>query len=191
MKLLTEQKFLSLRDTYLRIKEKIVEGLAKERRSNRSFEQKLLDRNYFRREKPPRNRDSDYRSERNDSFLKNDGDRQRHARHKEIMQNMYVHHCDFFEFHKKNAKMLKKRALLAKSAFDAIIKKREDEENEAQKIRLQALKKNDMESYMKLVKDTKNQKIQELLEQTNKYLKELGAKVLEQKGEKPDENEDL
>lgn len=77
---------------------------------------------------------------------------------------------------------------MAKSVFDSIVKKKEEEENEAQRRRLQALKENDMESYLKLAKDTKNQKIQELLEQTNKYLKELGAKVLEQKGEKPDEN---
>lgn len=45
-----------------------------------------------------------------------------------------------------------------------------------------ALKKNDMEEYLKLVKETKNQKIQELLEQTNRFLKELGARVLIQKG---------
>lgn len=42
---------------------------------------------------------------------------------------------------------------------------------------------------MKLVKDTKNQKIQELLDQTNRFLKQLGAKVLLQKGEKPSEED--
>jgi hypothetical protein len=48
-----------------------------------------------------------------------------------------------------------------------------------------------MESYMKLIKDTKNQKIQELLDQTNKFLKQLGAKILVQKGEKPSERDDI
>ena len=62
------------------------------------------------------------------------------------------------------------------------MKKKEEEESESQRQRLLALKKNDMESYMKLVKDTKNQKIQELLEQTNRFLKQLGAKVLLHKG---------
>lgn len=48
-----------------------------------------------------------------------------------------------------------------------------------------------MDEYLKLVRETKNLKIQELLEQTNNFLKQLGAKVLLQKGETLDEAEDL
>lgn len=39
-----------------------------------------------------------------------------------------------------------------------------------------------MESYLELVEEEKKTKIKELLSQTNKFLKELGAKVLIQKG---------
>ena len=38
-----------------------------------------------------------------------------------------------------------------------------------------------MEEYMKLVSDTKNERITQLLEETEGYLKELGYKVEEQK----------
>jgi ATP-dependent helicase STH1/SNF2 len=48
-----------------------------------------------------------------------------------------------------------------------------------------------MESYILLLEGTKNQKIKELLDQTNKFLKQLGAKVLVQKGEKPNEHDDV
>lgn len=39
-----------------------------------------------------------------------------------------------------------------------------------------------MEYYLELVEEEKKTKIRELLGQTNKFLKELGAKVLVQKG---------
>ena len=41
--------------------------------------------------------------------------------------------------------------------------------------RLEALKKQDMTTYFKLVQLQKNNKIKELLGQTDKFLKELGA----------------
>lgn len=52
--------------------------------------------------------------------------------------------------------------------------------------RLIALKKQDMETYFKLVELQKNNKIKELLNQTDKFLKQLGAKVLIQKGSTQD-----
>ena len=52
--------------------------------------------------------------------------------------------------------------------------------------RLNALKKQDYETYFKLVELEKNNKIKELLGQTDKFLKELGAKVLIQKGNSQD-----
>jgi hypothetical protein len=39
-----------------------------------------------------------------------------------------------------------------------------------------------MEIYLELVEEEKKTKIKELLNQTNSFLKELGAKVLVQKG---------
>lgn len=57
--------------------------------------------------------------------------------------------------------------------------------------RLNALKKQDMETYFKLVELEKNNKIKELLTQTDKFLKELGAKVLLQKGASQDDGEDV
>ncbi|KAL3924163.1 MAG: hypothetical protein SGPRY_003997 [Prymnesium sp.] len=55
------------------------------------------------------------------------------------------------------------------------------EKEKAQRERLKALKDNNMEEYMKLVTDSKNERITQLLEETEGYLKELGLKVEEQK----------
>lgn len=57
--------------------------------------------------------------------------------------------------------------------------------------RLEALKKGDMDIYFKLIELEKNNKIKELLNQTDKFLKELGAKVLIQKGTSQDEAEEI
>ena len=47
-----------------------------------------------------------------------------------------------------------------------------------------------MGKYIEYIQETKNKKIEDLLNQTNNFLKQLGAKVLLQKGENPDPNED-
>lgn len=47
-----------------------------------------------------------------------------------------------------------------------------------------------MGKYIEYIKETKNEKIKNLLNQTNNFLKQLGAKVLLQKGENPNPNED-
>lgn len=52
------------------------------------------------------------------------------------------------------------------------------------KERVKALKDNNMEEYLNLIQETKNSRITELLKKTDNYLKDLGEKVLQQKGEK-------
>ncbi|CAH8356594.1 unnamed protein product [Eruca vesicaria subsp. sativa] len=56
----------------------------------------------------------------------------------------------------------------------------------AEKLRLMALKSNDQEAYMKLVKESKNVRLTILLEETNKLLSNLGAAVQRQKDSKLD-----
>lgn len=51
----------------------------------------------------------------------------------------------------------------------------------AEKLRFQALKADDQEAYMKMVKESKNERLTTLLEETNKLLVNLGAAVQRQK----------
>ena len=102
------------------------------------------------------------------------------------MQHLRAHKQDFMEWHRKKQKDRKKIANQAKGIIDAKRKSKEDLEDKATLARLKALKQQDMTEYFKLVKQAKNNKIKELLGQTNKFLKELGAKVLVQKGNNND-----
>lgn len=54
-------------------------------------------------------------------------------------------------------------------------------EREAEKARIQKLKDDDEEGYLELVRKTKNRRLLELLGQTDRYLKELGAVVKEER----------
>ncbi|KAL2349508.1 hypothetical protein Fmac_003508 [Flemingia macrophylla] len=54
----------------------------------------------------------------------------------------------------------------------------------AEKLRFQALKADDQEAYMRMVKESKNERLTLLLEETNKLLVNLGAAVQRQKGSK-------
>ncbi|XLR45106.1 hypothetical protein S83_029766 [Arachis hypogaea] len=54
----------------------------------------------------------------------------------------------------------------------------------AEKLRFQALKADDQEAYMRMVKESKNERLTTLLEETNKLLVNLGAAVQRQKDSK-------
>lgn len=63
---------------------------------------------------------------------------------------------------------------------------RRREENRAmreEKERLRALKNNDEEAYAQLVSQTKNQRLKDLLAQTDNYLRRLGAMVALERAE--------
>jgi ATP-dependent helicase STH1/SNF2 len=119
--------------------------------------------------------------------MKSDHERRKKIKHKEFMQHLRAHKEEFMEWHRKKQKDRKKIANQAKAIIDAKRKSKEDLEDKATQARLKALQQQDMTKYFELVKEAKNNKIKELLGQTNKFLKELGAKVLIQKGNNQDE----
>jgi predicted Holliday junction resolvase-like endonuclease len=56
-----------------------------------------------------------------------------------------IHHNEFFEYHKKKQKQLKKRVNQAKNSYELNNKKKEDVEDKATVARLKALKQHDMD----------------------------------------------
>lgn len=153
------------------------------------FEEQLLDRNYFRREKLQKNRNEGNRVEKLENQVKSDHERRKKIKHKEFMQHLRIHKEEFLEWHRKKHKDRKKLSNQAKSIYDLKKKEKEMIQDKKTEERLNALKQRDMETYFKLVELEKNNKIKELLGQTDKFLKELGAKVLLQKGTSQDDNE--
>ncbi|PFH36155.1 putative SWI2/SNF2 Brahma-like [Besnoitia besnoiti] len=80
------------------------------------------------------------------------------------------------EWREKRA--LGKRVVNATAAQVAAIRQKQQQLREkAQKERMRLLKENDMASYMKLVEDTKNARLRELLSATDAFLADLSVKV--------------
>lgn len=62
-----------------------------------------------------------------------------------------------------------------------LIKKVQINKDKVEKERLKALKTNDMDSYVKMLSETKNSRLLELVKQTHEYLTQLGGKIKIQK----------
>ena len=99
----------------------------------------------------------------------------------EFLLAVAMHTDEFRGFHRdvrKGASRLGKAVL---ASFDGKARKEKRDGERAQRERLRALKENNMEEYMKLVSDSKNERITQLLKETDNYLAELGDKVRLQK----------
>lgn len=71
--------------------------------------------------------------------------------------------------------MLSCDAQAVKTHLDTRKRDAEREEEKQERLRLRALRANDMEAYSRLVEETKNERLHFLLKQTDDYLRTLGA----------------
>ena len=101
--------------------------------------------------------------------------------HKEFLAKVIEHSKNFAEFHKKKVKKMRKLCYESRNKLNWIEKKEQRMKDKEEKERLKALKENKFEEYLELIKKEKNTRLLHILEETNKYLSDLGAKVVSQK----------
>lgn len=84
MKLQVEAQFLhpNVRNVYHRVLNRIADGFQQDKKSLKLFESQLLDRDYYRREKLQRNRDSGNRAEKLENQMKTDHEKRKKRKHK-------------------------------------------------------------------------------------------------------------
>jgi len=102
---------------------------------------------------------------------------------RELMPSIINYQHEFMEFHKKNAHYLKKQVYTAKNHLEWLDRKRQSVKDKMEKERMKALKENDFDTYLQLLSSAKNNRLLEILKQTDSFLRQLGAKVRVQKGE--------
>nr|CCA19972.1 PREDICTED: similar to SWI/SNFrelated matrixassociated actindependent regulator of chromatin a2 isoform b isoform 10 putative [Albugo laibachii Nc14] len=107
--------------------------------------------------------------------------KQRHAQYQDYMTAIVNHTRNFYSFHKQVKVQLYKCARHAKVYVEQRISKAEREEDRQERLRLKALKANDMEAYIKLVAEAKNERLSYLLSQTNQYLDSIRELVHQHK----------
>ena len=85
------------------------------------------------------------------------------------------HQDKFKSFHKESHRSLKSLASQALSAVISRERRKRNEEDKQKKARMKALKENDMEAYRALLEETKNDRLSNLLKETETYMQQLGA----------------
>lgn len=128
------------------------------------------------RPKPYGSQNRDYKSIISDSsFLR--GNSAAQQRHSEFLEGFSKHHRNFRDFYNVQTKKMKKvhKELTTHHSNEA---KRLAQELERQKrARLLALKENDEDAYYKLLQETKNERLNELIAATDSYLENLSQKL--------------
>jgi ATP-dependent helicase STH1/SNF2 len=139
-----------------------------------------VDRKSFRRRRPVSRVElqSDEREKRKKSVAM---EKKRRADHQMYLKAVLNHSRDFFAYHKNVKAQVSKSAKAVKGFIDQRASKAEREEDRQEKLRLKALKANDMEAYGKLVAEAKNERLTYLLSQTNSYLDSIRQLVRQHK----------
>mmetsp|Transcript_27928 Transcript_27928/g.26968 ORF Transcript_27928/g.26968 Transcript_27928/m.26968 type:complete len:177 (+) Transcript_27928:853-1383(+) len=105
------------------------------------------------------------------------------TRHREFLNEINNHYKEFGEFHKKKMGLVKRKIQFIKSNLGQKEKKLMAQSRREDQERIQALKSNDITTYINIVTTQKNERLLQILEQTHQYLEQLGAKVDLQKAE--------
>ena len=108
-------------------------------------------------------------------------DAARRKRRDDFLTALAIHSEEFKGFHREARRTSQRLGKAVLLSFEMLARKERRDNDRTQRERLRALKENNMEEYMKMVADSKNERITKLLKETDSYLSELGAKVAQQK----------
>eukprot|EP00871_Galdieria_phlegrea_P002498 jgi/Galph1/3249/GphlegSOOS_G1906.1 len=105
----------------------------------------------------------------------------RRNRHRLYLSSLMEHARQFREFHAIVLNCVHRLSREVEKYHRDKAREEERRQKKAQQERLKALKENDEEAYFKLLQNTKNTRLMQLLRQTDIYLAQIGAQVRKQK----------
>ena len=147
----------------------------------------FFDRKFLKKQKTERELNGIKQFERNIKF---EQDQRRKSKKKTFIKNVNICNHEFQEFHKKNKKIIKKLANQAKIQLENMKKKKETNIDEDEKIRINAIKTQNFKEYIVLIEKAKNDRIRNLLAETDNFLKEIRDKLVKSKAENNPEHMD-
>ena len=103
------------------------------------------------------------------------------SQEKEFLNAILSHAKTFKDKYSTQAQKWKKINRQMNTYHTAKARREEQQREKAEKERLRALRENDEVAYLKLLEQTKNERLSQLLNQTDDYLNQIGAKVKEAK----------
>ena len=126
--------------------------------------------------------------ERDDKRKKLEIDQERKKKLLEFNRTLMNHREEFIRFHKNKKMEVARAAKAVKTHFDLIEYRKEKDETNAEAKRIKALKENDMEGYLKLVQETKNDRLHFLINQTDSFILKIQHMMEGQRGDNSNAN---
>ena len=108
-------------------------------------------------------------------------DMRKKAKQKQFLIQISEAHKNFFEMKKEKFNKLKKRVNMCKNSIESLEIKDKKERDKKERERIQYLKQNNMEEYLKMLKDAKDSRLQEFMNQTDQFIDEIKGKINIQK----------
>ena len=101
----------------------------------------------------------------------------RRRRLRGYLQGVMAHREEFLRFHRQRRGEQRACAQAVRRWFDSRDKRVEREKDHEERARLQALKDNDMDEYIRLVERTRNERLNHLIQQTDAYIAKIADLV--------------
>ena len=176
---------LNLRDLQTAMRAEIV-GTTKERKDDESIlERHLVDRFYYTRAKysSMHSKKESKTAEKFERQMRCGQEKRQKARQRNFVDQVLNQYRDFMDFHKKKKVMIKKTCGLVKAYWELAEKKEQKSKDKEEQERLKKFKQGDFGGYIIMLKNAKNERLLEVVNQTQRYLEQLGEKVIVQKRE--------
>ena len=161
--------------------------------SHLSLERTLLDRSFYKRVDAIamfRSKQESRMTAKYEQVMRNGQELKKRNRAREQVAEILNFQRDFFDFHKKKYNQLRKSAVGSRGKYEMRDKAEQNQRDREEQERIKALRENDLTKYYELVDATKNTRIFEIINKTDSYLRELGAKVMIQKGTAEESEDD-
>jgi ATP-dependent helicase STH1/SNF2 len=139
-----------------------------------------LDRSAFRHSKKPSLRES-RQTEKQERAQRSERDKRERQKHVDYLDSILIHSREFMTFHRNQFSKITKLTTSVIRLHSNCLKEEERRMQRVSADRLNALKSNDEEAYLKLLDKSKDTRITHLLSQTNSFLKTLTNAVQTQK----------
>ena len=108
-------------------------------------------------------------------------DMRKKAKQKQFINQVLEAQKAFMEMKKEKLNKLKKRVNMCKNSIESLEIKDKKERDRKERERIQYLKQNNMEEYLKMLNDAKDSRLKEFMNQTDQFIDEIKGKINIQK----------
>lgn len=140
----------------------------------------LLERSKFKKRISALSRDQRLNT-KFEKELRNGYDKRKKEKQHEFLSQVMNRYKDFTEMHKERKLKMKKLSQNCKSIIENMSMKEQRDRERRERERIQHIKNNNMEEYRRLLKDVQDKRLEEFMNQTDQFLKEIEDKIKVQK----------